>query len=116
MRTIVKRSNAVSDRHRLLGRARRKPVTRATRRWWYVYMLECANGALYTGVTTDVARRFAEHQAGSAQYTRSNPPVNIRYTERKLNRSNALKREAEIKRWSRDEKLAFLRRHEVHQR
>ena len=43
---------------------------------WYVYLLECRDGSLYTGITTDVARRYAQHVAGKgARYTRSRPPV-----------------------------------------
>ena len=49
---------------------------------WYVYMLRCGDGSLYTGSTTDVARRLREHQNGTgAKYTRTRPPVTLAYTE-----------------------------------
>ncbi len=65
---------------------------------YVVYILECADGSLYTGITTDVARRFLEHQAGKGgHYTRARKAVKIVYTEKHENRSSASKREAEIK-------------------
>jgi putative endonuclease len=77
---------------------------------YYVYILECSNKALYTGITTDIDRRFAEHKRGKGgHYTTSNPPVKIRYTEEYPSRSSATKREAQIKAWSRTKKLALLK-------
>ena len=77
---------------------------------YYVYILKCADGSLYTGITTDVARRFAEHKNGSgAHYTRSHMPVKIVYTEKRNDRSRAQKREAEIKKLSRVLKLKLIR-------
>lgn len=76
---------------------------------YVVYMLECNNGALYTGVTTNVERRFAEHQAGKgARFTRAHPPKKIVYTETCADRSSAQKREAEIKALSRAQKESLL--------
>jgi putative endonuclease len=73
-----------------------------------VYMLECANGSFYTGITTDMERRFIEHFSGKgARYTRSNPPIRIMLTETFKTRSAASKREAEIKGWSRKKKLGL---------
>ncbi len=61
-------------------------------------------------ITTDVERRFKEHQAGKGgHYTRSHKPVKIVYTEKAKDRSSALKREAEIKRWPRAQKLQLIR-------
>ena len=55
---------------------------------WYVYMLRCGDGSLYTGSTTDVARRLREHQNGTgAKYTRARPPVSLAYTEEVPDRS-----------------------------
>ena len=52
---------------------------------WYVYMLRCGDGSLYTGSTTDVARRLREHQNGTgAKYTRARPPVSLAYTKRRI--------------------------------
>jgi len=70
-----------------------------------VYVLECADGSLYTGYTTDVERRVAEHDAGEgAKYTRGRTPVELRHVERFDSRSAALSREHEIKSLSRSEK------------
>lgn len=76
---------------------------------YFVYILECEDGTLYTGIATDVARRFAEHKKGmGAKYTRAHPPKKIAYMEKFQNRSQALKREAEIKQLSRPEKLKLI--------
>ncbi len=69
---------------------------------WVVYLIRCADGTLYTGVTNDLARRIATHNAGTAaRYTRSRLPVTLVYQESQANRSAALRREAAIKRLSR---------------
>jgi putative endonuclease len=71
----------------------------------YVYIVECADGSLYTGYTTDVGRRVAEHNAGDgAKYTAGRRPVTLRYVEYHLSRSAAQSREYEIKSLSRAEK------------
>lgn len=76
---------------------------------YYVYILRCADKSLYTGITTDIARRLAEHRAGrGARYTRSRGAARVVYSERKLNRSTASRREAEIKSLSRAAKLALI--------
>ncbi len=75
---------------------------------WYVYILECSSQTLYTGVTTDIERRFKQHQRKTARYTSYNPPVRIVYAERRTSRSAALRREASIKRLTRKEKLALI--------
>ncbi|ADJ13616.1 GIY-YIG nuclease family protein [Halalkalicoccus jeotgali] len=75
----------------------------------YVYVLECADGSLYTGYTTDVERRVAEHDAGEgAKYTRGRTPVSLVYTESFETRSDAMSREYAIKRLSRAEKEALV--------
>jgi len=77
---------------------------------FYVYIVRCFNGALYTGFTTDVARRIDEHNtAKGGRYTRSFAPVKLVWTEGYADRSSALKREAQIKGWSRLKKIAFIR-------
>lgn len=77
---------------------------------YYVYILECANKSLYTGITTDLDRRFARHQAGEGgHYTSYNRPVRIRYSEEHPDRSSASKREAQIKSWSRTKKLVLIK-------
>lgn len=71
----------------------------------HVYIVECADGSLYTGYTTDVERRVDEHNAGEgAKYTRGRTPVSLVYTERFETRSDAMSREYAIKRLSRREK------------
>ncbi len=65
---------------------------------WFVYVVRCRDGSLYTGISTDVAARVARHNAGQgARYTRSRRPVELIYTENKRSRSTALRREAAIK-------------------
>ncbi len=71
----------------------------------YVYVLRCADDTLYTGYTTDVDRRVAEHDAGEgAKYTRGRTPVELVHTEAFETRSAALSREHEVKALSRAEK------------
>ena len=73
---------------------------------WFVYMLRCADGSLYTGYTDDVQRRLATHQSGKgAKYTRSRLPVELAYWEELADKSAALRREAAIKAKSRAQKL-----------
>ncbi|WP_045856619.1 GIY-YIG nuclease family protein [Teredinibacter purpureus] len=76
---------------------------------WYVYMVRCADLSLYTGVTTDVERRVKEHNGASksARYTRARQPVVLVYQETASSRSDACKREAHIKTFSRKQKLAL---------
>lgn len=77
---------------------------------WFVYMLRCADGSLYTGITTDVVRRVAEHNgegAPGARYTRSRRPVELVYLEAAASRSDATRRETAIKRLDRERKLAL---------
>ena len=76
---------------------------------WYVYMLRCGDGSLYTGSTTDVERRLREHQGGTgARYTRSRPPVTLAYAEEAPDRSAAQRREAAIKKLPRVQKLKLI--------
>jgi len=76
---------------------------------WYVYMLRCCDGSLYTGYTDDIERRLKTHQSGKgAKYTRSRLPVVLVYQEELLDKSDALRREAAIKRLTRQQKLALI--------
>lgn len=76
-----------------------------------VYLLECVGGTIYTGIATDPMRRFEEHKAGKgAGYTRAHKPKRILYTEEYPDRSSALKREAAIKRLSREAKIFLASR------
>lgn len=76
---------------------------------YYVYLLECSDNTIYTGITTDVARRLLEHKNGTgSNYTRAKKAVRILYTEEHEERSGASKREAEIKKWPRKKKLELF--------
>ncbi len=78
---------------------------------WFIYLLECADGSLYTGIAVDVAARFAAHQSGQgARYTRSHKPVRLLASAPVGNRSAALKAELAIKRLPKDCKLEGVRR------
>ena len=75
----------------------------------YVYILRCYDGSLYTGWTTDLEHRVKAHNEGKgAKYTRSRSPVELVYHEEFGTKSEALKREAAIKRLSREEKLTLI--------
>ena len=77
---------------------------------YLVYIIECGDTSLYTGVTNDLERRFKQHKEGKGgHYTRSKEIVKIVYTEEHSDRSSALKREAQIKSWTRQKKLDLIR-------
>lgn len=94
--------------------SRRPPATPSARRAgapWLVYLLRCRDGSLYTGITTDLARRLAAHAAGRAsRYTRSRLPVVLAHTEPQASHSLALRREAAIKRLPRLQKELLVAR------
>ena len=76
---------------------------------WYLYILRCRDGSLYTGITTDVEKRFAAHSEGKgAKYTRGRGPLELAYREECGDHSTALKREVEIKKLSREEKEKLI--------
>jgi putative endonuclease len=77
---------------------------------YFVYVLKCEDGTLYTGITTDVARRVDEHNNSEkgAKYTKVRRPVELAYQEGSKDRSSASKREYEIKKLSRDKKLELI--------
>ena len=73
---------------------------------WSVYMLLCADNTLYTGITNNLEKRLEAHNQGrGAKYTKGRSPVTIIYQEDNLTRSAALKRESQMKKLSRKEKL-----------
>lgn len=77
---------------------------------WVVYILECRRRVLYTGVTSDLARRTKEHKAGKgARFTRAFKPKSVVYSEAHATKRGAMQREAEIKSWPRRKKLALVR-------
>lgn len=76
---------------------------------WYVYMLRCRDGSLYTGITPDVQARLEAHRSGKgAKYTRGRGPLELVYTEECADKSEALKRELAIKALTRDQKLELI--------
>ena len=78
---------------------------------WWVYILECADGSLYTGIATDLLRRVQQHngeRAGGPKYTRGRRPVTLRWSDGAPSRSAALQREAAIKKLSRAEKQSLI--------
>jgi len=78
----------------------------------FVYILKCTDSSFYTGITNDPLKRFKEHASGKGgRYTRSHKPVKMVYLERTLNRSKAMKREAQIKRMKKQDKLSLIKGH-----
>ncbi len=99
---------AIPDKPRHLRGTQKKPSAA-----WRVYIIETQKGLLYTGCTTDVERRFGEHQAGgikAAKFLKVKGPLTLRYQEQVANKRAALKRENEIKKMSRDRKLKLIQK------
>jgi putative endonuclease len=83
---------------------------------WYLYIIRCANSHLYTGITTDISRRFAEHQASgpkAAKYLRGKGPLTLVYQEALAGRSEASKREIAVKKYTRQQKLLLIEQYEL---
>jgi putative endonuclease len=77
-------------------------------RQWFVYLLECVDGSIYTGIALDVAARFAAHRAGrGARYTRSHPPLRVLASIACADRATALREEHRIKQLSPAAKRAY---------
>ena len=88
----------------------RKPRPKSPSDPWFLYLLRCTDGTLYTGIAKDVSRRCQQHNAGSAsRYTSSRLPVVVVYQEAHASHSLALRREAAIKALSRQQKLSLIR-------
>ena len=88
----------------------RKPRPKPPGDRWFVYLLRCADGSLYTGIAKDVSRRCQQHNAGTAsRYTRSRLPVVVVHQEGHASRSLALRREAAIKALNRRQKESLIR-------
>jgi UV DNA damage endonuclease len=85
-------------------------MAETTNNGWFLYLLRCADGSLYTGITNNVSRRCQQHNAGTAsRYTRSRLPVELVYQESHSSRRLALKRELAVKAMSRQEKESLIR-------
>lgn len=77
---------------------------------WSVYILLCSDGSFYTGISNNPRKRFLNHKNGKGgAYTRSHKPVRIIYLEKYPDKSSALKRESQIKSWSRIKKIQVLK-------
>ena len=88
----------------------RKPKPKPPGDSWFAYILRCADGTLYAGITKNVKRRCQQHNAGTAsRYTRSRRPTKLVWHEAQPSQSAALKRELAIKAMTRREKLAMIR-------
>ncbi len=83
---------------------------------YYLYILECKDKTLYTGITTDVTRRVEEHNSSTlgAKYTKARRPVKLVYQKKYRDRSSATKAEASIKKLSRNKKLELLNLNILH--
>jgi putative endonuclease len=84
-------------------------VTKDLKNLWFVYILRCKDGSLYTGITNNLTERIDEHNSGKgAKYTRARKPVKLVYQEKYSDESTARKREMELKGWSREEKQRLV--------
>lgn len=81
----------------------------ATMKKWFLYLIECLDGSIYTGIAVDVAARYAAHAAGKgARYTRAHPPARLLAVVEFANRSEALKAEYAVKQWTPAQKRAWI--------
>jgi len=80
---------------------------------YYVYILKCADGTLYAGITVDLERRLKEHNSSGfgAKYTRSRRPVELAYSKKFRNRSTASREEARIKSLPREQKIEMVKKY-----
>ena len=77
---------------------------------WWVYIVKCSDGTFYTGVSNNLEARIKKHNSGEgAKYTQSRRPVELVYKEKSLDRSRSLKREIEIKKLKKSEKLELIK-------
>ncbi|MBF0216106.1 MAG: GIY-YIG nuclease family protein [Candidatus Omnitrophica bacterium] len=80
---------------------------------WHVYILECKDKTLYVGVTTNLTERLERHNKGKAsKYTRGRTPVKMIHTEEHPDKTSALKREHELKGWTREKKLTLIQKNQ----
>ena len=94
-----------------MPRKARRPKARPSGDEWFVYMVRCADGSLYTGIAKDVARRCKQHNDGTAaRYTRSRLPVELVYYEAHDTREGAFRRERQMKKWDRAWKIELIER------
>ncbi|MFH0917897.1 MAG: GIY-YIG nuclease family protein [Candidatus Omnitrophota bacterium] len=81
---------------------------------WYIYIIKCKDGLLYTGITKDLKRRIKEHCSGNGcRFTKYRAPVELLYSEKAISRSLALKREVAIKRLKRSGKIELFKKSKI---
>jgi len=83
---------------------------------WFIYIAKCKNGSLYTGITTDLKRRLIEHNTNNvkgAKSLRGNRPIKLVYSEEYKTQTEARKREAAIKNWTREYKLKLINKSRI---
>lgn len=77
---------------------------------WYVYIFQCSNNSFYVGITNNVKRRLKEHNSGKGgRYTKARAPVTLVYSEAYKTKTQVLKREAQLKKWTRAKKNALIK-------
>ena len=81
---------------------------------WFVYIILCEDKSLYTGISNNLIKRFKDHKEGrGGKYTRSHKPIKILYSEKKKSKSGALKREIEIKKMQKKDKLILIKNNKL---
>lgn len=87
----------------------KKSLKKIKKNVWFLYILECSDGSLYAGITKNIARRIKQHSSGKgSRILRGKLPVKLVYQETHSDRSSALKREIQIKKLSRNEKMSLV--------
>ena len=82
-----------------------------------VYMVECSDGSIYTGIATDISRRLEQHSRGiGSKYVRARLPISLQWSSESMDLSSALKMEHHIKSWKKNKKLQWIRSHSSEQR
>ena len=85
------------------------PFSEVMEQIWKLYIIQCGDGTLYTGITVDVSHRFSMHKKGKgAKYTRGRGPLTLKYVEECGSHSEALQRELAVKRLTRQEKMELI--------
>ena len=78
-----------------------------------VYMVECSDRSIYTGIAKDIEKRLGQHSKGiGSKYVRTRLPIQLQWSSKEMDLSNALKMEYQIKQWSRDKKLKWIEDHD----
>jgi len=103
--------NDVSSKSRAMKMQENAPeAASSSDKVWYIYMIRCPDGAIYTGISTDVSRRFGEHQSGKgAKYLRGKSPLTLIYQKQAGSHSDALKLEIAMKKLSKSEKEGIIK-------